>query len=675
MATTRIMPTHVSKRQSKKDTIKRGIDYILDKNKTKTSQDAPHDAVGADVDVSVADATDAEHKQHETRQTSTHETSTNQTSNPAMSSIHDYIQDPGKTVDYELVKGYECTPSCAHEEFAQTMDEYENNTGRKQKDNSRLYYHVRQSFKPGEITPELANKIGYELAMEFFKGEHAFVVATHTDKAHIHNHIIANAFNLDCSRKFKDPWLSGKLHVPKISDRLCSEYGLSVIEHKQGWADPYNIWEEKQGITKQDRVPTNKRKLENIITTCLEKKPKDFKQLLKFMEDYSCYAKKRGKDISIKTPFSEKPIRLSSLRWDLRQEEIEIQIQEQNNHNYNNINIASASNVEQDVVNQNNQEDKLKLLIDIKNSLKATESIGYKRWAENFNLEQMSQTLLFIEKHKLTLDGLRTMASNKNNTITDNTATENQNIKNITTTNNKSKTLSNIISNISAVDDKLQHIATLQRHIGTYGKTKNIYREYKQLNSKQKHNVKQEQKQHKHEEQKHETQKQFWQEHSKTIIAHEDTKAYFNESGYSFGSGNKLPNINALQQEYAKLEAEKKSLWSEYHKTKNNDGGIHNTNTQYGNAQTINTMGEINTKDAEIAWANVKAILNIQDDDMSSAVEQPATEQNKKDKKNIKQNETRNIQNNIQNSIQTKNNDVQNKKDAPKKHKRGAMDL
>jgi len=93
-------------------------------------------------------------------------------------------------VGYELVAGFECTPLHAHEEFVQTMEEYENITGRKSKDNSRLYYHVRQSFKPGEISPELANKVGYELAMEFFKGEHAFVVATHTDKAHIHNHIV-----------------------------------------------------------------------------------------------------------------------------------------------------------------------------------------------------------------------------------------------------------------------------------------------------------------------------------------------------------------------------------------------------------------------------------------------------------------------------------------------------
>ena len=59
-------------------------------------------------------------------------------------------------------------------------------------------------FKPGEVTPEEANRIGYELGMRFTKGKHAFIVATHTDRAHIHNHIIFNSTALDCTRKFRD---------------------------------------------------------------------------------------------------------------------------------------------------------------------------------------------------------------------------------------------------------------------------------------------------------------------------------------------------------------------------------------------------------------------------------------------------------------------------------------
>ncbi len=65
-----------------------------------------------------------------------------------------------------------------------------------------IAYQIRPSFKPGEITAEEANKVGYELAMRFTKGKYAFIVATHTDREHIHNHIIYNSTALDSTRKF-----------------------------------------------------------------------------------------------------------------------------------------------------------------------------------------------------------------------------------------------------------------------------------------------------------------------------------------------------------------------------------------------------------------------------------------------------------------------------------------
>ena len=78
---------------------------------------------------------------------------------------------------------------------------YEQATGRSQKSNI-IAYQIRQSFRPGEITAEEANRIGYELASRFLKGKHAFIVATHTDREHIHNHIIYNSTTLDASFRF-----------------------------------------------------------------------------------------------------------------------------------------------------------------------------------------------------------------------------------------------------------------------------------------------------------------------------------------------------------------------------------------------------------------------------------------------------------------------------------------
>lgn len=98
----------------------------------------------------------------------------------------DYSQNGEKTKGGEYVSSYECDPETADQEFLLSKRQYEHITGRHQSRNI-IAYQIRQSFKPGEVTPELANKIGFELAKRFTKGNHAFLVATHIDRAHIHN--------------------------------------------------------------------------------------------------------------------------------------------------------------------------------------------------------------------------------------------------------------------------------------------------------------------------------------------------------------------------------------------------------------------------------------------------------------------------------------------------------
>ena len=541
MATTWIRPTYAHKKKNIKSTkasISQAISYITNSEKTN-------------ININHA------------------ETENEKFGTLAIVALNEYVQNPVKIENNELVNAYECSPEFADTEFLDSIELYEANTGRIQKDNSRLIYHIRQAFKPGEIEPKLANMIGYELALEFTKGEHAFVVATHTDRKHIHNHIIFNAVNLNCDGKFKDPWFSGKRDVARISDKLCNEYGLSVVEVKHGWRDPYNEWEQKQGIKKEDREPSHRKQLEDIIALCLEKRPKDFNRLLKSLEDYSCIAKRCGKNISIITPFSKKPIRLNSLSDGFTEQGIRGQIAETHKtaEEKGRIKTTHAENLEttDDNFVVNNEAPKTKkpvkinkpiseiaspkaneirLIIDIRNSMKATESVGYKKWAEKFNLEQMSQTLLFIEKHQLTLGELENMA------------------------NKKPQVLAGIKNEIEATDEKLAQISTLQRHIGTYGKTKEIYRQYKQSKNPE----------------------QFKQENITAIAGHEAAKSYFNDNGYGFGSGGKLPAIKELRELYAKENTNKKSLWAKYHEIRNADKEIDN------------------------AWANVKTILNLPED-------------------------------------------------------------
>lgn len=110
------------------------------------------------------------------------------------------------------MSSYQCSPESAAEEFEISKQLYYQNTGRSQpRHREVIMYRVIQSFKPGEISPEDANRLGFELAMRFTKGQHQFVVSTHTDKAHIHTHIEFNSTNLNCDGKFQNvkKFLSG----------------------------------------------------------------------------------------------------------------------------------------------------------------------------------------------------------------------------------------------------------------------------------------------------------------------------------------------------------------------------------------------------------------------------------------------------------------------------------
>ena len=134
-----------------------------------------------------------------------HKISKGETIAQSLKERFDYGQNPDKTEDGELISSYGCDHMTADAEFLLSKAKYKATTGREQRrDADVLCYQIRQSFKPGEITPEEANRIGYETAMRWTKGKYAFFVATHTDKAHIHNHIYYNSTSLDCTRKFRD---------------------------------------------------------------------------------------------------------------------------------------------------------------------------------------------------------------------------------------------------------------------------------------------------------------------------------------------------------------------------------------------------------------------------------------------------------------------------------------
>ncbi len=142
----------------------------------------------------------------------------------------DYVRDSRKTEDEKYVSTYGCDPNSITEQFLLSRKIYEDNV-RKPHKKDVIAYQIRQAFKPGEITPEKANELGYELAMKFTKGKHAFIVTTHTDKHHIHNHVVFNAVAIDGKSRFRDFYFSG-MALSRISDMLCLENNLSVIQSR-----------------------------------------------------------------------------------------------------------------------------------------------------------------------------------------------------------------------------------------------------------------------------------------------------------------------------------------------------------------------------------------------------------------------------------------------------------
>ena len=203
------------------------------------------------------------------------------TESRAISDIIDYVANPQKTDNGKLITSYACDSRTADAEFLLAKRQYIAATGRVRGADDVIAYHVRQSFRPGEITPEEANRLGVEFAKRFTKGNHAFVVCTHIDKSHIHNHIIWSSVSLEYDRKFRNFWGSTKA-VRRLSDTICIENGLSIVENPKLHGKSYNKWLGDQA------KPSHRELLRVAIDNALSQSPADFEELLKLLQEYGC---------------------------------------------------------------------------------------------------------------------------------------------------------------------------------------------------------------------------------------------------------------------------------------------------------------------------------------------------------------------------------------------------
>ncbi|MCF2670706.1 relaxase/mobilization nuclease domain-containing protein [Butyricicoccus pullicaecorum] len=344
----------------------------------------------------------------------------------------DYAKNPEKTDKGELVTGYQCDPMTVDEEFLLSKRQYEQITGRRQR-HEVIAYQIRQSFKPGEITPEEANRLGQELALRFTKGKYAFIVATHTDRAHVHNHIVFNSTSIDGTRKFKNFWLSS-IALQRLSDLVCLENGLSVIAPK-----PYK---ERAKRTDYPRRVKNRDVLCEDIDTVLQKKPESFEAFLLELQALD-YEIKYGKHISVKGKNQARFIRLSSLEEGYTEANLRAHFLGQQEHK------------PREKRNYHTDARPFNLVIDIQSKLKS-KGAGYQRWASLYNLKQMSKTLLFLRDHKI--ESMEQL----NQLVQQQTAKRDA-----------------LLSSIQQSEKRLAEIGTLKKHIINYSKTRATYEEYR----------------------------------------------------------------------------------------------------------------------------------------------------------------------------------------------------
>ncbi|MFR5863536.1 MAG: relaxase/mobilization nuclease domain-containing protein, partial [Flavonifractor plautii] len=191
----------------------------------------------------------------------------------AIRDILDYVENPDKTDQGRLITAHGCNSPIADAEFLFSKQQYLARTGRRRGADDVIAYHVRQAFVPGEVTPEEANRIGVEFAKRFTKGNHAFIVCTHIDRAHVHNHIIWNSTSLDCTRKFRNFWGSTRA-VRRLSDTLCVENGLSIVENPKPRGQTYDKWLGEQA------KPSHRELLRQAIDKAMEHRPENLDALL-----------------------------------------------------------------------------------------------------------------------------------------------------------------------------------------------------------------------------------------------------------------------------------------------------------------------------------------------------------------------------------------------------------
>ena len=356
-----------------------------------------------------------------------------------LSKALDYIENPDKTDGKMLISSFGCSYETADIEFGYTLSQALDK-------GNNLAFHLIQSFAPGEVDYEKAHEIGKQLADAVTKGQHEYVVTTHIDKGHIHNHIIFCAVNFVDHRKYNSNKRS-YYGIRNMSDKLCRENGLSVVVPGKGSkGKSYAEYQaEKTGTSWKGKL--------KIAIDALIPQVSSFEELLQRLQ-VAGYEIKPGKYVSCRAPGQERFTRLKTLGADYTEEAIRERIAGRRTK-------ASKAPREQRGVS---------LLIDIENSIKAAQSKGYEQWAKIHNLKQAAKTMNFLTEHKIEqyadlVSRIEEMAAESGQAA----------------------------DALKDAEKRLADMAVLIKNVSTYQKTKPVYDAYRKARNREKYRAGQEQ--------------------------------------------------------------------------------------------------------------------------------------------------------------------------------------
>ncbi len=343
----------------------------------------------------------------------------------------EYICNPEKTDGKLLVSAYGCAAETADIEFAWTRRhaiDKGTNLGR----------HLIQAFEPGEVSPEEAHEIGMQLAKEILSGKYEFVLTTHIDKDHVHNHIIFNAVSFADYKHYHSNKRSYH-EIRRVSDRLCKEHDLPVVVPGQDKGKSYIEHQaERNGTSYKAKL---KAVIDRLIPTC-----KDFEDLLARLQREG-YEIKRGKYISCRASDQERFTRMKTLGIDYTEEAITAR-------------IAGASRPSR----QPKQRDgRISLLIDIQNNIKAQQSAGFTHWAKLNNLKQAARTMNFLTEHGISSYG---ELESRLTSLTERRDTTHTSIKD--------------------TERRMADLSLVMKHAATYRQLRPVYDRYRQSRDKEK---------------------------------------------------------------------------------------------------------------------------------------------------------------------------------------------